>query len=343
MTKNVLICSYLEPELVDRIRQVDSRLDVQYHPDLLPEPRYPTDHIGAPLERSAAGQERWEELLGQAEILFDFDYTGLDELPVRAPNVRWVQGSSAGIGRLVVKRKLDRMNAVFTTASGVHVRPLAEFVLLSMLQHVKKTRLAREQQEQRVWDTFVTDELGGKTLGVVGYGNIGTEVGRLARLLDMRVIANKRRTAGVDPADLGLDELYRSDQLHELLGASDFVCLITPHTPETENMLDAAAFAALQPGSVLINIGRGSAVVEEDLLVALDSGQVAHAYLDVTRVEPLPVESPLWTHPQVTLYPHSATNSARENERLVDLFCENLRRYLAGGELLNVLDTKLMY
>jgi phosphoglycerate dehydrogenase-like enzyme len=108
-------------------------------------------------------------------------------------------------------------------------------------------------------------------------------------------------------------------------------------------MMDAAAFAAMKQGAMLINIGRGAAVIEADLLGALDSGHLAQAALDVTAVEPLPADSPLWNHPQVTLYPHSATNSARENERLTDLFCANLRRYLAGEPLLNELDMELMY
>jgi phosphoglycerate dehydrogenase-like enzyme len=343
MTINVLICSYLEPELVERIRQVDSRLNVQFHPELLPAPRYPTDHIGAKLERSPAEQARWEDLLGQAEVLFDFDYTGLDRLPERAPQVKWIQASSAGIGTLVRRRNLDRMDAVFTTASGVHARPLAEFVLLAMLQQVKKAALARQQQAERRWEPFLTDELGGKTLAIVGYGRIGTEVATLARTFGLRIIASKRHTDGVDAAELGLDALYPSERLHELLAEADFTCLITPQTPETEGMLDAAAFAAMKPAAMLINIGRGAAVIEEELLAALDSGRLAHAALDVTAVEPLPVDSPLWGHPQVTLYPHSATNSARENERLTDLFCENLRRYLAGGQLLNILDVEQMY
>jgi phosphoglycerate dehydrogenase-like enzyme len=343
MTTNVLICSYLEPELVERIRRVDSRLNVQYHPELLPEPRYPTDHLGAKLQRSEAEQARWQELLGQAEILFDFDDTDLARLPGNAPQVKGIQASSAGIGTLVKRHDLGRMNTVFTTASGVHARPLAEFVLMVMLQHVKQAALARKQQAGRVWESFLTDELGGKTLGIVGYGRIGQEVAALARAFGMRISASKRHTAGVSAEELGLDALYGSDQLHELLGEADFVCLITPHTPETEGMMDAAAFAAMKRGAMLINIGRGAAVIEADLLGALDSGHLAQAALDVTAVEPLPADSPLWNHPQVTLYPHSATNGARENERLTELFCANLRRYLAGEPLLNELDVELMY
>lgn len=339
----VLICSYVEPELVEVIRGVDERLDVRYHPELLPRPRYVADHIGAPLERTDAEQVRWEALLGAAEILFDFDYTGLRQLPERAPNVRWVQATSAGIGQLVRRHDLDRMDARFTTASGVHARPLAEFVMMTILEHVKRADLARRQQRERTWRRFATGELTGKTLAVIGYGRIGTEVARLAKAFDMRVVAVKRHAAGADPATPGVDGVHGPADLHAVLAQADYVCLITPHTLETEGLMDEAAFRAMRPGAMLVNIARGAVVDEAALLAALDSGHLSHATLDVTAVEPLPTGSPLWTHPAVTIYPHSASTSERENERIVELFCDNLRRYLAGAPLLNVLDTARLY
>lgn len=339
----VLICSYLEPRLVARIREVDPRLDVQYHPELLPAPRYAADHVGAPLTRSAEDQARWEALLEQAEVLFDFDYTGLNELPKRAPNARWLQATSAGIGQLVKRRNLDAMNAVFTTASGVHAGQLAEFVLMIMLEQTKRAALAREQQRERLWRRFATGELAGKTLAIVGYGNIGKEIARLAKAFGVRVTGSKRRTDGVDAGDLGLDALYTSGQLHPMLREADFVCLITPHTPETEGLMNDAAFAAMKRGATLINIARGVVVDEPALLRALDSGQVGHAALDVASTEPLPPESPLWSHPNITIYPHSASTGEHENERIVELFCENLRRYLNHEPLRNQLDVERMY
>lgn len=339
----VLICSYLEPELVDRIRSVDPRLDVQYVPELLPKPRYAADHVGAPLTRSADDQSRWESLLREADILFDFDYTAIGELPRRASSARWLQATSAGIGQLVRRLNLDSMNMVFTTASGVHARPLAEFVLMIMLQQTKNAALARRQQEQRTWQRFATGELNGKTLAIVGYGNIGKEIARLARPFGMRVVGSKRRVDGFTATDLGLDALYSSQQLHEMLAQADFICLITPHTPDTEGLMDDAAFAATRRGATLINIARGVVVDEAALLRALDSGRIAHAALDVAAVEPLPPTSPLWDHPAITIYPHSASTGEHENERIVGLFCENLRRYLHQDPLLNQLDVERMY
>ncbi|HWG85292.1 MAG TPA: D-2-hydroxyacid dehydrogenase [Deinococcales bacterium] len=341
---NVLICSYLEPALVERIRAVDPGLNVEYHPELLPKPRYKADHVGSPLARTPDEQARWEELLSRAEVLFDFDYTGVKDLPDRAPRVRWVQASSAGIGQFVRRHAYDkRMDARFTTASGVHARPLAEYVLMSMLQVVKRAALAREQQAAHRWQRFATDELSGKTLGIVGLGRIGREVARLARAFDMRVIATKRSTEGEGAASLGIDQLHPWTALHDLLAESDFVCLVCPHTPETENLIDEAAFKAMRPGATLINIARGAVVDEPALIRALQSGQVGHAALDVAAVEPLPADSPLWDLANVSIYPHSASTNDRENDRLVDLFCENLRRYLRKEPLLNTLDPERMY
>lgn len=339
----VLICSYLEPELIARISAVDERVDVHYYPELLPQPRYPADHVGAPLKRSAADQERWEALLRQADVLFDFDYTAIGQLPERAPSVRWLQATSAGIGQLVKRERLDRMNAVFTTASGVHARPLAEFVMMILLEQTKRAALARQQQQERLWKRFATGELAGKTLAIVGYGNIGKEVARLARPFSMRITGSKRRTEGFSASELGLDTLYTSQQLHEMLGEADFVCLITPHTPDTEGLMNDAAFAATKRGATLINIARGVVVDEPALVRALDSGQLGHAALDVAATEPLPADSPLWAHPNITIYPHSASTGEHENERIVNLFCENLRRYLANEPLLNQLDVERMY
>lgn len=339
---NVLICSYLEPELIAQIRAVNDRLHVEYHPELLPRPRYLADHTGHPLERSSEDQVRWLELLAVAEVLFDFDYTGIPELPERAPNVRWIQATSAGIGQFVARQNYARMNAVFTTSSGVHARPLAEYTIMSLLEIVKQRDLARSQQLEHRWQRFATDELSGKTLAIVGLGKIGREVAKLGRAFDLRVIATKRRLEG-DTVSLGVDEIFAWTDLHTMLAQADFVCLACPHTPETENLFDAAAFAAMKPGSSLVNIARGAVVVEAAMIAALESGRLKHAALDVVAIEPLPPESPLWDMPNVSIYHHSASTNDRENQRIVDLFCQNLRRYLEHQPLLNTLDLERLY
>ncbi len=339
----VLICSYLEPELIEQIRAVDARLMVEYHPDLLPKPRYQADHVGASLERSTPDQTRWLEFLSKAEVLFDFDYTGVKELPERTPNVRWIQASSAGIGQFISRQNYARMNAVFTTSSGVHARPLAEYAVMSMLEVVKQRDLARRQQLEHRWQRFSTVELSGKTLAIVGLGKIGLEVAKLAKAFDMRVIASKRHVEGLDASRLGVDALFPWTDLHEMLAQADFVCLATPHTPETENLIDEAAFQAIKPGATLINIARGAVVNEAAMIAALESGRLAHAALDVVATEPLPIDSPLWDMPNVSIYHHSASTNDRENQRIVELFCQNLRLYLEQKPLLNTLNIAQMY
>ena len=256
------------------------------------------------------------------------------------PNLRWLQASSAGIGQFIKRVGYDvRMpQTIFTTASGVHARPLAEFCIMAMLMHYKRLRHILNEQAAHHWERYAATDLDGRTLAVVGLGNIGREVARMAKGLGMQTSGT--RASGPDDS---VDRFYPSDELHAMLGAADVVVLIVPHTPATEQMIDAAALAAMKPGAFLINIARGQVVDEPALIAALQSGHLGGAALDVFAEEPLPSASPLWEMPNVLVSPHSASTSDRENERLTDLFCANLRRYLAGEPLENVLDTERLY
>lgn len=340
---HLLICSFLEAEHVARIRAVSDEITVHYHPELLPTPRYAADHTGAPFERTPEQQERWNDLLRRADVCFDVDHVDLEAFKANAGNVRWVQMTSAGIGQFVRRTGLEELGITFTTAAGVHARPLAEFVLWSMLGFAKEYPRARRQQRAHRWERFHTDDLDGATLAIVGLGSIGREVARLASLLGVRVIGSKRTIEGLAPASFGVEELYPTSELHAMLGQADYVCLVAPHTRETEGMIDAAAFAAMKPGSVLINIGRGALVQEADLLRALEHGPLRGAVLDVAAQEPLPPDHPLWDMDNVIIYPHSASTSAQENRRLTDLFVDNLERHLAGRPLRNVFEPERMY
>lgn len=341
--KQLLICSYLEPELVDRIRRVSADVRVHYHPELLPRPRYVADHIGAPLIRSVAQRQEWYALLEQAEIFFDFDHADIEGFREYAKKARWVQASSSGIGQFVKRHALQAMGATLTTAAGIHARPLAEFVLWSTLAFVKNYPLARKQQREHRWRRFCGDDLEGKTLAVIGLGSVGREVAMLARGAGLKVIGAKRNTENIQASDLGVDCLYSMSALHDMLGEADFVCLALPHTPETEELMNRDAFKAMKSGSVLINIGRGVLVEEKALLEALTCGTLQGAVLDVTSQEPLPSEHPFWSMDNVIIFPHSASTSCNENRRLVNLFCDNLERYLDGRPLRNVFDPKRLY
>ncbi len=340
---HVLICSYLEPELVERIAASDPSVSVRYRPDLIPAPRYVADHTGHPFERDAAQRAEWAALMQGADVQFDFDYTDPTSLLDAGADVRWVQATSAGIGQFVERHGLDRPGTALTTAAGVHAKPLAEFVQWGMLAFAKGYPIARKQQREGVWKRFVGGELGSATLAIVGLGSIGREVARMARALGVRVLGTKRTTEGFRADQLGVDELYAWGDLHAMIGRADYVCLVAPHTRETAGMMDAAAFQAMKPGSVLINIGRGTLVQEQALLDALDHGPLAGAVLDVTPIEPLPEGHPLWSRDDVIVFPHSASTSVHENERLVDLFLDNLRRFRSGEPLRNVFDPVRQY
>lgn len=344
-TYTVLIASYLEAEHVERIRQVDERLDVLYAPELLRPPRYPADHVGQPMQRRAEDEAAWRKLLAKADILFDFDHTHLEDLPDLAPNVRWIQATSAGIGQLVRRTGYaERMpGIIFTTASGVHAQPLAEFCLLAMLFFSRNFLSIQAQQARKHWERLAGTDLAGRTLGIVGVGKVGQEVARVAQPLGLHVIGSKRHTAGINPADLYLDELVAPAHLDALYQRSEFLVLCTPHTDETEQMIGARELALLPQGAVLINIARGAVIDEPALINALRSGRMGGAALDVFAQEPLPVDSPLWEMPNVLVSPHSASTSDRENQRLTDIFCANLRCFLDSKPLHNVLDVDKLY
>lgn len=345
MTPVVLIASYLEPELVEQVRQVDERLEVLYEPSLLPKPQFPADHKGAPHTRTAAEESRWRALLARAEILFDFDRSHGVDLPFVAPRVAWVQATSSGIGEYVRRMGYARSmpGTLFTTAAGVHAQPLAEFCLLVMLAFRRRLPQLLRDQQRKQWARFATTDLRGRTVVIVGMGQVGREVARLAKALGMHVVGIKRTVAGVRAADLHVDALLAPEELPQALGVAEHLVLIAPHTEETDQMIGARELAMLPDDAVFINIGRGALVDEGALIAALHSGRLLGAGLDVFAEEPLPPESPLWEMPNVIVSPHSASTSDRENARITELFCTNLRHYLAGRPLLNQLQLERGY
>jgi glyoxylate/hydroxypyruvate reductase len=339
----VVITSPLAREHVAAIAAADPRIEAVYDEELIPAPAYPSAH---PLPEIADDRvrARWVELLEDAEVLFDFGPLELLERLPEWPRLRWIQGTSAGVGQLVRRAGLaERRHVTVTTTSGVHARPMAEFVVLAMLMFGKDVLRFQADQRAHRWRRHAGEEVAGKVVAVVGAGRIGSECARLLRGLDAHVIAVVRTLAGRRPADVFADEIATVADLDAILPRVDAVVLTTPHTPETDGLLDARRIGLLPRRAVVVNIARGEVVDEAALAEALAGGRLRGAALDVFVHEPLPESSPFWDLPNVLVCPHSASTVAKENDRIVELFCENLRAYLAGRPLRNVLDPDLLY
>lgn len=344
----VFITSPLEAEHVARMRAVaPDRVEVIYEPDLLPPVRYQGDHNGVDgFTLNTAQIERRNAHLARATILWDFpaEFRREGRGLARAPNVRWVQATSSGVGQLVQALGLAESDVIVTTARGVHADPLTEFVFLALLAHVKDLpRLERDQRAHR-WERYCCGELAGKVLTVIGAGRIGAKIGQIAGAFGMHVRAVVNNPAPHRRAELFAERVYGPSALIEAVHDAYAVVLCAPHTPQTEGMIDARVFAAMKP-AVFVNIGRGLLVDETALIAALTEGRIGFAALDVAAVEPLPASSPLWDMPNVLISPHSASTAPSENRKITDVFCHNLAALLEGKpeRMTNVLDKRRMY
>jgi len=330
----VVIATPLEPELVDRLRAVDERLEIVFEPELLPPPRWPSDHVGDPsFERTPTQDERFAELIAGAEVVFGFPREDPKQIPWllrTAPRLRFVQATYAGAGQQLAAAGLPREDVeriVWASSAGVHATPLGEWALFGILALTKGLPLLEADKRDRRWSHYPVDEVRGTTVLVAGLGEIGREVARLAEAFGMHVLTF-RRTEG---------------DLDELLPHADSVVITLPLTAETRGLFHRARIERMKPGAILVNIGRGAVVDEPALIDALRSGHLRGAALDVYATEPLPAGSPLWELENVILSPHTAAQSIHENERIIELFADNLRRYLAGEEPRSRIRTDLFY
>jgi phosphoglycerate dehydrogenase-like enzyme len=271
-----------------------------------------------------------------------------------APNLRWVQTYLAGVDRLR-DTPLWRSEIAITGASGVHSVQIGEYVLntlLNLTHHfpaMHRLQIEGRWPERRDTYRFAATELRGRTLGILGYGAIGREVARLTTALGMRILAMKRAssparfddwtTPGTGDPDGSLPErFYDPAELHTMLPQCDMLVLSLPLTGQTHHIIGQAELALLPDHALVVNIGRGPLIDHEALVMALQAGKIGGAALDVTEPEPLPATSPLWQMENVLLTPHISGLSQRYDDRLVELFCANLRRYLAGEPLYNFVD-----
>jgi phosphoglycerate dehydrogenase-like enzyme len=277
-------------------------------------------------EQQAPISERMRDLLGEAEVILGLDLPF--ELLTLAPELRWVQCMGAGVGPLI-SCGLPNERVRLTTGSGNNSVSISEFVIARLLGIWKRFRDLDAKQQARDWTGTYGREASRRTLGLVGLGAINANVAKRAKAFDMQVLATRRSyTPGADTPHV--DELYPRDRLHDMLARCDAVCSAVPETPETVRMFDEVAFSAMKPGSVFINVGRGTAVDEEALDATLRSGHLSAAAIDVAEVEPLTASSLLWETPNLYISPHSASSPDYFFATLYETFRENLRRYLTG-------------
>jgi phosphoglycerate dehydrogenase-like enzyme len=293
-----------------------------------------TDELTLP-----AGLERVQA----AALRSDKETPLLDGLLDRAPQLRWLQARGAGVEKLVTPR-LVASDLIFTNGSGTHSDNIAEHVLAMMLAFARQLPVLIRQQAERKWawpPRARLFELGGQTLAIVGLGAIGRALAPRAAALGMQVIGVRRSEGGALPP--GVVRSVGFARLDETLAAADHVVIALPQTPETEGLFSTARFAAMKKGAHVYNVGRGPLVDQEALFAALQSGQLGGAGLDVTEPEPLPDDSPLWSHPNVIITAHTAGGTPHSFARYKELLVDNIGRFRRGEPLVNVVDKALGY
>ncbi len=343
----VAVGTPLPRELRPLITGVDSRIELLVDDELLPQMRYPGDHDGDPaFRRSEKQQAAFDDLLTNAEVFYGIPDTRPAALApaLRAnPNLRWVQTMAAGGGAQVKAAGLtedELARVVFTTSAGVHGGTLAEFAVFGVLAGAKDLPRLQELQRARTWpERWAMKQVSEQTVLIVGLGGIGSETARLLKGLGATVLGVKRTAEPVEH----VDEVHTDSALPELIPRADAMVITLPGTDATTGLIDRDLLAAAKPGIVVVNVGRGTVVDEPALVDALRSGRVSSAYLDVFATEPLPADSPLWDMPNVLVSPHTAALSPAEDRRIAELFADNLRRYLDGAPLRNVVDTRDFY
>ncbi len=335
--RQVLITVEFSPQQLDELRALSPYIKVQSHP-------------------LAQGAELPEDKWARAEVLYTF--RALPQ-PEHAPNLRWIQFHLAGIEEHLNAPVLHRPDVQATTLSGANAPQVAEHALALMLalgHHVDDMLV---DQLQRKWPTrraerYLANELLGSTVGIIGYGSIGQRLARLLQSFDVTILAAKRDLLSNDRPDYLVDgqgdptaslvrRLYPGKALRTMLKDCDYIVITVPLTADTRGMIGAKQLAALKPSAYLIDVSRGGVLDHTALISALEKKQLAGAALDVFPEEPLAADSPLWELPNVIISPHVAGLSPHYLERAFALFKENMRRYLAGEDLLNKINLERGY
>jgi len=327
---NVLVNDQITEDVLPRIEAVD--------------PRVKATHVGklltAEIAGDAAARAQMDALLAGAEV-----YAGMripPQLLSRAPHLKWVQVAQAGVDRVLLDEQFRRSPVLLSNVGGVHSFAPAEFAVQSCLAWVKGTVECARQKQAHEWKPFSPGVLRGKTMGIVGYGNIGQKVARVAKAFQMWVIATRRSATKQGKARYA-DLILPQSELNRLLAESDFVVLATPLTPDTYHLMSTAQFELMKRDALLVNVSRGPVVDEAALAIALKQKRIGGAALDVFEQEPLPQESPLWELPNLLYSPHMAGYISVYPSMVQDVFVRNLERYIRGERLLTLVDKKRGY
>jgi phosphoglycerate dehydrogenase-like enzyme len=273
--------------------------------------------------------------VGEADVVVASGMWKNDLIP-HAGKLRFIQSISSGMDQYS-KEQLGAKNVRLASAAGVNARAVAEHALALILAVARRLPEARDNQHKKVWRGMLgdltqrEDELGGKTLLIVGMGRIGSHLAKLAKAFDMKILGIRR-----DPAQgaNGADSIHGMGDLVKLVPQADFVTLTCALTPETTGLMSAAAFAAMKPSSVFVNVARGKVADEAALIKTLQGDKIWAAALDVTVDEPLPASSPLWSMPNVFITPHTAGETRAYEDNVIDILIENLERLWRGEKTL---------
>ena len=254
------------------------------------------------------------------------------------PKLRWAQSMTAGVEGWLALPDLPK-NLTLTCARGTHTESMPENIMASLFYVAKPLAVAANNKQAGKWVHTVAQPLTGKTLGILGLGAVGGEVARMAKSFGMTVIGTKRRPEKI----ANVDEVLPAERTDEVLARSDFLLLLLPATPTTDNFINAERLAKMKPTAWLLNFGRGHLIKDDDLIAAVKNKTIAGAVLDVFRQEPLPAEHPFWKTDGILVLPHIGGPHPQRDRFVAKLFVDNLGRFLDGAPLKEVVDRTAGY
>ena len=303
MTKSILVIQELYPEQIEELKEKASDYK-----------------IVESIEEADAST---------VEIIIGWSDDLIPLIEDEASNVKWVQFAYAGVNTLPLKLFTEK-GILLTNGSGIHANPVTETIIGLILGMTRAIVRSAKYQENKEWSHGSNlYELAGKTMLIVGAGKIGVQLGKVAKAFNMHTIGINRSGREIE----NMDDQYTQKELADVIHKGDIVVNILPLTEETNHLYDEDMFSKMKDGVIFINVGRGESVVTEDLLAALDNGKVSRAGLDVFEQEPLPKDSPLWSHEQVLMTPHIAGQVESYPKYIFPIFMKNFEAYEKGEEL----------